>query len=154
MQGVRGTAGAETQTSHSGSKKATSLKVYQERSSMRGIERALGLSRQSFSRWLIAHIQALPPFRQSVLPAEAEDVLELDELWSFVQRKAQKRWLWVALNRRTRQIVAFVIGDRSAQTCRKLWQRIAYEYRQGCSYSDFWQAYEQLVALGFDKHLI
>lgn len=117
---------------------------------MRGIERALGVSRQTFSRWLMAHITCLPPFRQSIAMAQGHEILELDELWSFVRHKGQKRWLWVALNRRTRQIVAFVIGDRSAQTCRKLWQRIPYEYRQGHSYSDFWQAYEQLLTTG--KH--
>ena len=150
MQSLWRAAGAETQTSRPGSKKATSLKLYQERSSMRGIQRALGLSRQTFSRWLVEQIVSLPPFRQSVLAAEAEDVLELDELWAFVGHKAQKRWLWVALNRRTRQIVAFVIGDRSAQSCRKLWQRIPDEYRQSRSYSDFWHAYELLLSTG--KH--
>jgi IS1 family transposase len=117
---------------------------------MRGLERALSLSRQTFSRWLVEHILGLPPFRQSVLPAQGDEVLELDELWSFVQNKGQKRWLWVALSRRTRQIVAFVIGDRSAESCRKLWQRIPYEYRQGCSYSDFWHTYELLLSTG--KH--
>jgi IS1 family transposase len=117
---------------------------------MRGIERALGLSHQTFSRWLVANILGLPPFGQSVLPAQGDEVLELDELWSFVWHKGQKRWLWVALNRRTRQIVAFVVGDRSAETCHKLWQRIPYEYRQACSYSDFWHAYELLSTTG--KH--
>ena len=57
----------------------------------------------------------------TLLPAEAEDVLELDEVWSFVLKKADKRWLWTAMCRRTRQIVAFVIGDRSEATCRLLW---------------------------------
>ena len=43
--------------------------------------------------------------------------------------------------RRTRQIVAFVIGDRSEQTCRQLWQRIPYAYQRCHSFSDFWDAY-------------
>ena len=42
-------------------------------------------------------------------------MLGLDELWSFVQAKAQTLWLWVALCRRTRQIVAWSLGDRSEQ---------------------------------------
>src|SRR5215211_1694505 len=45
-------------------------------------------------------------------PAEAV-ALELDELWSFVLKRANKRWVWVALCRATRQIVAYAIGDRS-----------------------------------------
>ena len=35
-------------------------------------------------------------------------------MWSFVHEKWNKRWLWTVMCRRTRQIVAFVIGDRSA----------------------------------------
>jgi insertion element IS1 protein InsB len=33
-------------------------------------------------------------------------------IWSVVQKKEQKRWVWTAMCRRTRQIVAFVIGNR------------------------------------------
>ena len=43
--------------------------------------------------------------------------------------------------RRTRQIVAFVIGDRSEATCRLLWQAIPEAYKSCQSYSDFWEAY-------------
>ncbi len=43
--------------------------------------------------------------------------------------------------RRTRQIVAYVIGDRSETTCRKLWEHIPLAYRSCRSYSDFWEAY-------------
>lgn len=39
-------------------------------------------------------------------------MLELDELWSFVYRKSEKVWVWLALCRKTRQVVAFVTGDR------------------------------------------
>jgi len=44
--------------------------------------------------------------------------------------------------RRTRQIVAFVIGDRSEATCRKLWEQIPEAYKTCQSYSDFWEAYQ------------
>ncbi|GAB5493964.1 MAG: hypothetical protein Phog2KO_41790 [Phototrophicaceae bacterium] len=33
---------------------------------------------------------------QSLVPAKLDDVLELDELWSFMGNKAQKRWVWLA----------------------------------------------------------
>ena len=60
---------------------------------------------------------------------------------SDVRKRSNKRWLWVALCRRTRQVVAFVIGDRSAKTCARLWSRIPEGYRQGRSFSDFWKSY-------------
>ena len=73
-------------------------------------------------------------------------MLELDELWSFVCKKAAKRWLWIALCRRTRQIVAFVIGDRSEKTCRRLWNKIPESYRICPSFSDFWDAYQKVFS--------
>ena len=56
-----------------------------------------------------------------VLPND-KPTLELDELWSFVLKKVNKRWIWIALCRETRQVVAFVIGNRTAASCRQLWR--------------------------------
>jgi hypothetical protein len=57
-----------------------------------------------------------------VLAPDASDpeatVWELDELWSVVLKKTNKAWIWLALCRKTRQVVAYAIGDRSEQTCR------------------------------------
>lgn len=125
-----------------------SLKIYKERSSIRGVARVLDISRHTFACWLLEHITNMPHFRTSILKAMADDVLELDEMWSFVGDKGQKRWLWVALCRRTRQVVAYVIGNRSSDTCRKLWCRIPDQYRHCHSFSDFWHAYEQLLSTG------
>lgn len=71
--------------------------------------------------------------------------LELDELWSFVQKKANKRWVWIALCRTTRQVVAYFIGERSATACQKLWARIPVAYRAGHCYTDFWEAYQKVI---------
>jgi IS1 family transposase len=82
--------------------------------------------------------------------------LELDELWSFVLKKTRKRWIWIALCRATRQVVAYVIGDRSQATCQQLWERIPAAYQQGHC---FWEAYqlvipsEQHTAAGKDSGL-
>jgi insertion element IS1 protein InsB len=51
-----------------------------------------------------------------------------------------------ALCRRTRQIIAFVNGDRSEKSCRKLWQKIPESYRTCLSFSDFWQAYAKVFS--------
>ena len=77
--------------------------------------------------------------------AAVEEVLELDELWSFVRCKAQVRWLWIALCRRTRQVVAYLFGDRSEATCRQLWEKIPEDYRGTLCYSDFWRAYQNVL---------
>ncbi len=71
--------------------------------------------------------------------------LELDEMWSCVLNRANKRWIWIALCRLTRQVVAYVIGDRSVANCRQLWERIPPVYRGGHCSTDFWEAYQQVL---------
>ena len=93
--------------------KTTILEAHQERMSLRGMERVFGVWRGTVLRWLREWVAQLPKLSQTLLPPKPNDVLELDECWSFVQQKFHKRWLWTALCRRTRQIVAYAIGDRS-----------------------------------------
>ena len=78
---------------------------------------------------------------ETLLPSERGDVLELDELWSFVQSKAQQLWLWVALCRRTRQIVAWTLGDRSLQSACDLRAALPPDWRRCATRSDEWEAY-------------
>jgi len=89
-------------------------------------------------------VKAQPDLKKTLFPARANDVLELDEFWSFVEFRKNKRWLWTVLCRRTRQIIAFTIGDRSEKTCRKLWRHILETYRDCHSFSDFWDAYQKV----------
>lgn len=42
-------------------------------------------------------------------------------------------------------MVAYAIGDRSEQTCRRLWEAIPEAYRQAHCYTDFWEAYANVV---------
>lgn len=71
--------------------------------------------------------------------------MELDELWSFVRYKANKRWVWLALCKQTRQVVARVIGGRGTATCRHLWQTIPAVFKQGVCFTDFWDAYQAVM---------
>ena len=91
-------------------------------------------------------MKSLPKLKDTLLPAQRDDVLEYDEAWSFVLKKVNKRWLWTVMCRRTRQIIAFVIGDRSENTCRRLWNKVPIEYRSCISYSDFWEAYQKVLS--------
>ena len=101
-----------------------------ERLSLRGICRVTGLS----LTWLLQFIASLyerlpddlcvapasPQRRVHLLRLEAE----VDELWSFVGRKADKQWLWLAFDSKTRQVLAFFVGDRSRESARQLWRRL------------------------------
>ena len=78
------------------------------------------------------------------------EILELDELWSFVYQRSNKRWIWIALCRRTRQVLAYAIGNRGKESCRLLWRRIPESYRRGVLYSDFWESYQKVLPK--DRH--
>lgn len=79
-----------------------------------------------------------------LLAAQPGDVLELDEVWSFVHKKANKSWLWIGLCRRTRQVVAYAVGGRGVETCHKLRKSIPPAYAHAHTVSDFWQAYPKV----------
>lgn len=77
---------------------------------------------------------------------------EVDEMWGFVAHKANKQWLWLALDRNSRQVVALFVGDRSAKGALGLWQAIPERYRQrGIFYTDDWDAYKQIIPNGQHK---
>ncbi len=123
------------------------IKTYQERASMRGIERIYGVCRQTLSAWLEEKADALPPLEETLQPVDSENipVLEVDELWSFVFRSKDKVWVWIAINRETREIVAYACGDRSEDTCRILWDRVPSAYKEAIVFSDYWNAYQAVI---------
>jgi IS1 family transposase len=91
--------------------------------------------------------KTLPALRETLLEPEKPEAveLELDEMWSFVYKKKHKRWVWLALCKATRQIVACVVGGRSEATCKRLWNNIPENYKQAVCYSDFWSAYQAVI---------
>ena len=71
---------------------------------------------------------------------------EVDEMWSFVGSKENKQWVWIAMDAKSRQIVAFHVGDRSQESAKKLWESIPEGYRNKATfYTDEWQAYEGVI---------
>ena len=76
---------------------------------------------------------------------------ETDELWSFVGYKANKQWVWLALDRATRQVVALFVGDRSAKGALGLWEALPERYRQHATFhTDDWDAYKNILPA--DRH--
>ena len=119
-----------------------------ERLALRAICRILKISLS----WLVAYIKRLYNKQPDDLnyrpPEKAETQLqlidsELDEMWSFVKRKSNKKWVWIAQCRSTRQVIAFHIGGRARIDARKLWNKIPPLVQQkGFFYSDDWDAYK------------
>ena len=78
-------------------------------------------------------------------PPGTTPVLELDELWSFVRSKEEPAWVWVALDRDPRPVVACCLGDRRHESCRYFWEQVPAAWRAATCYTDFWEAYQGVI---------
>ena len=123
------------------------LRAYQERTSLRGLTRVFGVSRQTVTAWL-KKSPGLAPLETTLAAPEKADELESDELWTFVGQRRNKRWLWLALCRRTRQVVAYALGQRDTATARVLLGRLPPGYRTCPCHTDAWPAYAEAIAQG------
>ncbi|AMW28635.1 hypothetical protein N39L_26740 [Limnospira platensis NIES-39] len=67
-------------------------------------------------------------------------------MWSFVNHKGNKQWIWLALDVKIREIVGVYIGARDEAAARQLWESLPPVYRQcAVAYTDFWGAYEAVL---------
>ncbi len=120
-------------------------KLLLERISLRGICRVMGVTMV----WLLDFFRditdGIPEDMGIIKPKKSRLILELDEMWSFVGSKENKQWIWLAIDRETKQIVGFHIGSRTKQDAEKLWESLPGVYRQcAVCYSDFWEAYKSV----------
>jgi IS1 family transposase len=107
-----------------------------ERLSLRGICRAVGVGLKWLLGFIVTCFEDLPD-HLNVQPIKTNaDVMiqrlevEADEMASFVQKKANKQWIWLAMDAKTRQIIAFHVGGRSRKSARQLWGKIPKTYRR------------------------
>ncbi|MDV2998042.1 MAG: IS1 family transposase ISLysp1 [Chroococcidiopsis sp. SAG 2025] len=70
----------------------------------------------------------------------------MTELWSFVDSKENEVYIWLAMDRDTREIVGCFVGDRTRKSARQLWTSLPAIYQQcAVAYTDFWQAYKTVI---------
>jgi insertion element IS1 protein InsB len=96
--------------------------------------------------------EAAPEHLHVQLPERPHGVIiqrleaEADEMCSFVKQKANKQWLWLAMERVTRQIMAFHVGDRRRDSARQLWANLPAVYReQATFYADQYDVYTGVI---------
>jgi insertion element IS1 protein InsB len=74
---------------------------------------------------------------------------EVDEMWSFVQRKKAQWWLWHAIDHRSGQVLAYVFGRRKDEVFLKL-KVLLEPFGITRYYTDSWGAYTR--HLDVDAH--
>lgn len=84
-----------------------------------------------------------------VIRPAGETEAEADEMWSFVQRKRNQRWLWHAIDHRSGQVLAYVFGRPQNEAFLKL-KALLEPFGITTDYTDYWGAYTR--HLDPDKH--
>src|SRR5205085_8873927 len=60
--------------------------------------------------------------------------------------KANKQWIWLAIDAHSKQVIAFYVGDRSRKSAQQLWKRIPRVYRETATFAtDDWEAYKGVI---------
>jgi insertion element IS1 protein InsB len=77
------------------------------------------------------------------------DEAEVDEMWSYVGRKKDQRWLWHAIDHRTGKVLAYVFGRRQDDVFLKL-KALLEPFGITRYYTDYWGAYTR--HLDADEH--
>jgi insertion element IS1 protein InsB len=67
---------------------------------------------------------------------------ELDEMWSYVGKKANPRWLWHAIDHRSGTVLAYVFGRRQDDVFLQL-KTLLVPFGITRFYTDGWGAYER-----------
>ena len=127
-------------------------KLLLERISLRGICRVMSVSLDWLLTYIVSLYEELPEhLNVSVVHADNNVIIqclevEADEMLSFVGKKKNKKWIWLAMDVKTRQVIAFHVGDRSKRSARKLWNAIPEAYKQSARfYTDQYVSYRGVI---------
>ena len=75
-----------------------------ERISLAGIARVMGVS-ESWLQNYVNHLYGAIELKATVIPKEVgKHTVQMDELWSFVDGKGNKQWVWLAMDTKTREV--------------------------------------------------
>jgi transposase-like protein len=96
-------------------------KLLLERISLRGIARVTGVSWSWLQNYVNNKLASVPRQVKVSEKSKSKLVRECDEMWSLVFSKTIKVYIWLAIDRKTREIIGCYLGDRSRQSAKKPW---------------------------------
>ena len=79
----------------------------------------------------------------SVQILKIEEV-EADEMWSFLGKKKNQRWLWHAIDHKTGVVLAYVFGKHTDEVLLKL-KKLLEQFGICHYYTDGWGGYERHI---------
>jgi hypothetical protein len=85
-------------------------KLLLERISLRGIARVIGVSWSWLQNYVNNKLAAVPRQIKVSDKLKGKLVRECDEMWSWVFSKTIKVYIWLAIDRKTREIIGCYLG--------------------------------------------
>ena len=76
---------------------------------------------------------------------------EIDEMWSYVEKKSNPSWLWHAIDHKPGQVLAYVFGQRKDEVFLEL-KELLQPFGISRFYTDNWGAYSR--HLEKQKHIV
>ena len=131
-------------------KKELVQKLLLERISLAGISRVVEVSEPTIANYVVSLYKKIPDDLGYQMDQEENAFfltgLELDEMWSFVFSKKNKEWIWLALDKKSNQIVAMHVGDRSTKSAQIFFESIPEEIRKKrIFFTDHYEAYKSVL---------
>src|SRR5690242_13260762 len=124
--------------------KVTAVLLYLSGLSMNRTAKLLGVSTPSVMAWIEQFAEV---YAQKPEPEGRAGVVELDEMWHFLKKKANKLWVWKARDRATGRIIDWQLGGRDRATLERLLERLKrWGVRLYCT--DDWAAYGEAIPQG------
>lgn len=106
-----------------------------EGNSIRSTVRITGVCKRTVSRLLVEFGECCERFADRVMTGLTCEHIQCDEIWSFVGCKAKNvhagsgdrwgdAWTWIAIDRETKLIPAWFVGDRTAESAYKFMRNL------------------------------
>ena len=109
-------------------------------SGIRDISRVLRISATTVMKVIRQQSQKVS---MQTMPVRVADV-ELDEMWSFVEKKKNQCWLWLAYSAKYKRILAFSLGRRTDRSLQMLLDQLS-SVQITRFYTDNWESYQNLI---------
>src|ERR1035437_8340223 len=110
--------------------RATIIRALVEGNSLRSTSRITGFARNTISTLLVQLGRAASEYQDRTLRNLGSSRIECDEIWSFVYSKERNVpaehegqfgygdvWTWVAIDRDTKIVPTWLVGERSPEDC-------------------------------------
>ncbi len=111
-----------------------------------GIARSLQVSMTWLQKFVNDFYRRIPCQVEAKLDSHLDLIIECDELWSFVNSKENPVYVWLAIERKSHQIVGVYLGDRSRVSAQEFWVSLPQEYRERAAvYTDLWLSYQEVI---------